>query len=105
MSDYTHKDNTGSAFTNNYKQNERHPDYKGSCVVRGETFEVALWERKTAKGDTYYSIKFSEPYKGNSENKHTKKTAGTFNEDFAKKQQTANFVQDIQDMEDDDLPF
>ena len=105
MSEYTHKDNTGSAFTNNYKQNERHPDYKGSCVVRGETFEVAMWERKTAKGDTYYSIKFSEPYKGNSDNKQAPRKPKSPSNDFAKKQQTANFVQNLQDVEDDDLPF
>ena len=105
MSEYTHKDNTGSAFTNNYKQNERHPDYKGSCVVRGETFEVALWERKTAKGDTYYTIKFSEPYKGNSAKSPQPKAPTPKRDDFAKKQETANFIADVQSQEDDGLPF
>ena len=105
MSDYTHKDNTGSAFTNNYKQNERHPDYKGTCVVRGETLEVALWERRTAKGDTYLSMRFSEPYKGNSDTNQPPRKPASKKGDFAKRQETAKFVANVQSQEDDDLPF
>lgn len=105
MSDYKHKDNSGSAFKNNYKQSEKHPDYKGTTVIGGKTYEVALWERSTSKGEPYYSLKYSEPYKGNSDKKHPKKTAGTFNADFAKKQETANFIADVQSQEDDGLPF
>ena len=105
MSEYTHKDNTGSAFTNNYKKSEKHPDYKGTCVVRGETLEVALWERRTAKGDTYLSMTFSEPYKGNSNKKQPPWKPAPKKDDFAKRQETAKFVADVQSQEDDGLPF
>lgn len=105
MSDYKHKDNSGSAFKNNYKQSEKHPDYKGTCVIGGKTYEVALWERSTSKGEPFYSMKYSEPYKGNSEKSPQPKAPTPKRGDFAKKQETANFIADVQSQEDDGLPF
>lgn len=55
--------NSGVAFVNDYKQAPNHPDFKGKGNYEGLEFEVALWERKDKNGRTFYSIKFSEPFK------------------------------------------
>lgn len=55
--------NSGVAFTNDYKQTEKHPDFKGKGNYEGLEFEVALWERKDKQGRTFYSMKFSEPFR------------------------------------------
>jgi len=53
---------SGALFKNNFKDNEKKPDFKGDANWRGDVFEVAAWERKDKNGNTYYSLKFSEPY-------------------------------------------
>jgi len=53
---------SGAVFKNNYKDNERKPDFKGEGNFSGIVFEVAAWERKDKNGNTYFSLKFSEPF-------------------------------------------
>lgn len=54
---------SGALFKNNFKDNERKPDFKGDGMFNGVAFEVAAWERKDKNGNTFYSLKFSEPFK------------------------------------------
>lgn len=61
MAEYEQKPNTGIAFTNDYKKEDRHPDYRGNGNFNGEFFEFGIWEKAGPKGK-YLSISFSEPY-------------------------------------------
>jgi len=56
------KTNTGAAFKNDYKKEDKHPDWKGTVNIDGKEKAIALWEREK-NGKKYYSIAFSEPYK------------------------------------------
>lgn len=57
---YEHKEGQGSLFKNG-KQNDRQPDYKGTIVIAGKTYEVAAWERTSQRGTSYLSLQASEP--------------------------------------------
>jgi len=61
MSDFTHKENSGSAFKNDKKGNDKAPEYKGSINANGKVMDIALWIAEGKKGK-YFSIKLSEPY-------------------------------------------
>lgn len=54
--------NRGVAFTNDYKKEDRHPDFKGNGNFAGVDFEIGIWE-KEKDGKPYLSFSFSEPYK------------------------------------------
>jgi uncharacterized protein (DUF736 family) len=56
------KNNSGAIFKNDNKKAENHPDYKGKVNVNNKDMEVALWLKTSAKGVTYFSASFSEPY-------------------------------------------
>ena len=56
------KNNTGAIFKNDNKKAENHPDYKGKVLVNGKDMEIALWLNTSAKGVTYFSVIFSEPF-------------------------------------------
>ena len=61
MSDYQHKTNNGSVFINNYKDSDKHPDFRGEINVEGAIWEIAMWAKETRGGDKYYSLKVSPP--------------------------------------------
>lgn len=61
MAGYEHKDNSGSLFRNDRKEQDKHPDYKGSCMVNGVKMEMAAWIKESANGSKFMSFKFSEP--------------------------------------------
>ena len=64
MEEYEHKENSGSLFKNNYKNDDRHPDYKGKINVAGKILDIALWKRTSKDGKTtYLSVQVAEPYK------------------------------------------
>lgn len=51
-----------TAFANDYKQNERHPDMKGhGMALDGTPLDIAIWKRTTRDGKEYYSIKLEQP--------------------------------------------
>lgn len=54
--------NTGAIFKNDNKKAENHPDYRGKVNVNGKEMEIALWLKTSAKGTSYFSASFSEPY-------------------------------------------
>lgn len=57
---YEHKEGQGSLFKNE-KANDRQPDFKGTIVIGGVTYEVAAWERTSQKGMQYISLQASLP--------------------------------------------
>jgi len=40
---FRHKENRGSLFTNDRKEMETHPDFKGSALINGEDYYVSMW--------------------------------------------------------------
>ena len=57
---YEHKEGQGSLFKNE-KQNDRQPDFKGTILIGGMTYEVAAWERTSQKGEQYFNLQASLP--------------------------------------------
>jgi uncharacterized protein (DUF736 family) len=57
-------DNTNTAviFKNNKKENEKHPDYRGTINVDGRELEISLWV-KDGKAGKFFSGKIQEPFK------------------------------------------
>lgn len=62
-------DNTNTAviFKNNKKENEKHPDYRGTINVDGKELEISLWI-KEGKAGKFFSGKIKEPYQKNPQN-------------------------------------
>ena len=62
-------DNTNTAviFKNNKKENEKHPDYRGTINVDGKELEISLWI-KEGKAGKFFSGKIKEPYQKNPNN-------------------------------------
>jgi len=57
---YEHKEGQGSLFKNE-KQNDRQPDYKGTILIGGTTYEIAAWERTSQRGTAFLSLQASLP--------------------------------------------
>lgn len=47
---------TGALFKNNYKKEDRHPDYKGEIEMGGLKYDLAAWLRESKNGNKYMSI-------------------------------------------------
>ena len=58
--------NSGVAFKNDKKGNEKAPDLKGRVNVEGVDMDIALWIKQGKNGE-FYSISFSKPYKKEAE--------------------------------------
>lgn len=51
------KENTGVMFNNkNWKEGSNQPRVRGEINVGGKILEVAMWVKKSASGNTYYSL-------------------------------------------------
>lgn len=72
-------DNTNTAviFKNNKKENEKHPDYRGTINVDGKELEISLWV-KEGKAGKFFSGKIQEPFKkmDNTTNKNNEESSG-----------------------------
>lgn len=55
---YEMKNNTGTFF-NNKKTSPKSPCFKGSCVIDGKKLYMAIWEKTSASGGSYWSVAFS----------------------------------------------
>lgn len=93
MSDYP---DSAVLFKNDYKTEDRHPDYKGKGEYKGVTFDLAAWVKKGRNG-SFLSIKFSKPFEKNKQEPQDSKEAP----DMMK--QADNLYATPED--DGDLPF
>lgn len=50
MSDFQHKEGSGSLFKNELKDKENQPDYRGDCLLNGKVMEIAAWIKEGKKG-------------------------------------------------------
>lgn len=58
------KENTGTLFNNRqWTEGSKQPRIRGEINVGGKIMEVAMWVKKSAKGNTYYSVAIKEPQK------------------------------------------
>ncbi|MGA1670401.1 MAG: hypothetical protein ACO39X_04965 [Candidatus Nanopelagicaceae bacterium] len=71
MSDYP---DSGVLFKNDYKTDEKHPDYKGKGEYKGVTFDLAAWVRQ-GKSGSFLSIKFSKPFEKNKQEPQDRREA------------------------------
>lgn len=56
------KENTGIMFNNNqWTEGSNKPRVRGEINVDGKIMEVAMWVKKSANGNTYYSLSLSNP--------------------------------------------
>ena len=91
------KDNSGALFKEEDKKSEKHPDYKGNCLINGQKMYIAAWINTAESGKKYMSLSFSEPSQDANYKKETSSqtSAGVgFSEPSATPVQT-----------NDDLPF
>lgn len=64
MSNYETKKGNGAIFKNNKKDKETHPDYNGKIVdPNGKEWDLSLWVKKSAAGNSYFSVSVKEPWK------------------------------------------
>lgn len=57
---YEQKDNSGSLFKNDKKETDKHPDYTGSVLVKGQQYFISAWLKKSKDGKPYMSLSFKE---------------------------------------------
>lgn len=58
MSDYQHRENSGSVFKNENKATENHPEYKGSAMINGQEMWVSIWVKKPEGKKPFLSLSF-----------------------------------------------
>ena len=59
---YEQRDNSGSLFKNDRKENENQPGYTGKCMVNGKPMQVSAWV-KEGKNGKFFSLSFQERWK------------------------------------------
>ena len=55
---YALKDNSGSIFKNDKKEQDSHPDGKGSALIDGVEYWVSSWNNVGKNGTQYRSLSF-----------------------------------------------
>jgi uncharacterized protein (DUF736 family) len=70
---YEQRDLSGSLFRNDKKSSDKHPDYKGAVIVRGEEFWLAAWIKTGQNGKKFMSLALtakSDQRQGTSARRH-----------------------------------
>ena len=52
---YEKKDGDISIFANDKQGNDKRPDFKGSALIDGKEYDVALWTKQAQSGKKYIS--------------------------------------------------
>jgi uncharacterized protein (DUF736 family) len=53
---YEQKNNNGALFTNDKKNSDTHPDYKGQIRVSGKDYWISGWKKTSKDGMRYMSL-------------------------------------------------
>ena len=61
MAQYEQRDNTGTLFKNDRKENDNQPSFTGRCIVDGKPKQISAWV-KEGKSGKFFSLSFREPY-------------------------------------------
>jgi hypothetical protein len=48
---YEQRDNSGSLFSNDRKEKDSHPDFKGTAMIDGVVYWVSGWTKHGQRGD------------------------------------------------------
>jgi hypothetical protein len=72
---YEQRDGQGSLFKNDEKKTEKHPDYRGECMIDGKKFWLSAWI-KTGKNGKFMSLALQPK-----EDKHGRRQGGKQEED------------------------
>lgn len=55
------KEKTGIMFANkNWTEGSNQPRIKGEIKIEGKSYEIAVWSKKSANNNTYYSVQLKE---------------------------------------------
>ena len=57
---YELKNDNGNLFKNDRKKSENSPDWSGKLKLNDQEFYLSAWEKKTKKGDTFFSVKLGK---------------------------------------------
>ncbi len=96
MSEYQHREGSGSLFRNGYKEKDSQPDFRGDFMLNGEMFEIAAWQKKTGQGKSYLSLSV----KPKQERERPQRDTGA-----AYRAAKGGDRKPADDFEDSDLPF
>lgn len=55
---FEQRDNSGSLFKNDRKQQPAQPDYTGKGMVNGKEVYISAWVKKSKSGMSFFSISF-----------------------------------------------
>ena len=89
------KDNSGASSREQEKKSDKHPDYKGNCLVNGQKMYIAAWINESQGGKKYMSLSFTAPSTDAKYNENSTATASK--PEFTEPQATTKVG--------DDLPF
>jgi hypothetical protein len=53
---YEQRDNSGSLFKNERKEQDTHADYQGSIMVDGKQYWLNAWIKESSKGTKFMSL-------------------------------------------------
>lgn len=56
---YTQKDMSGTLFTNDRREKDSHPQWKGSLMIDGKEYWVSGWDKDAGRG-TFISLSVQE---------------------------------------------
>lgn len=57
---YEIRNNSGSAFKNKRKENEKHPDFTGEGLINNVPMWINAWAKKDKNGNAFFSFAFKE---------------------------------------------
>jgi len=64
MSNFELKNKSGFIFKNEYKKEDKHPEYKGQIKWDDQLIDIALFV-KEKNGKKYFGVALNEPYEKN----------------------------------------
>jgi hypothetical protein len=57
---FEHRDNSGSAFINKFKNKDTQPDLTGDGLIEGTPYRISVWKKKDKNGGTFISLSFTK---------------------------------------------